>query len=69
MGGVSKFCRVIKANFAELLQPLINISFPEIVGEGAGGGGDGGGGGGVLRRHNIKQISGQYISLYFSYHS
>jgi hypothetical protein len=31
--GVSKFCRVINANFAESLQPLINISFPKIVGE------------------------------------
>ena len=31
--GVSKFCRVINANFAESLQPLINISFPKTVGE------------------------------------
>ena len=38
-GGVSSFCRVINANFAESLQSLINISFPKIVGERVGGGG------------------------------
>ena len=32
-GGVSEFCRVMKANFAE---SLINISFPKNVGEGGG---------------------------------
>ena len=34
LGGVSEFGRVIKANFALSLQPLINISFPKSVGEG-----------------------------------
>jgi hypothetical protein len=33
-GGVSSFCRVIKANFAESLLSIINISFPKIVGKG-----------------------------------
>jgi hypothetical protein len=32
-GGVSEFCRVIKANFADSLNPLINISFPKNVGD------------------------------------
>jgi hypothetical protein len=32
-GGVSQFCRVVKANFSESPHPLINISFPKIVGE------------------------------------
>jgi hypothetical protein len=38
-GVVSEFCRVIKGNFAESLQPLINIPFPKLVGERGGGGG------------------------------
>ena len=37
MWGVSEFCPVIKANFAESLQALINISFSKIVGKRGGG--------------------------------
>jgi hypothetical protein len=48
---VSEFRRVIKAKFAELLQPLINISFPKIVGERGKRG----------SQPNIKKISGQHI--------
>jgi hypothetical protein len=35
---VSEFCGVLKENLAESLQPLINIYFPKIVGEGGGRG-------------------------------
>jgi hypothetical protein len=31
-GGVSKFCQVMMANFAETLQPLINIFLPKLFG-------------------------------------
>jgi hypothetical protein len=33
----TEFCLVMKTNFAESLQPLINISFPKIVASGRGG--------------------------------